>query len=277
MIYDNDSCLRNCIAVTLSLESAFEIVGAYGGTYDFFNQISEYNPDVVILGLKEQTCIYTIKAIKDLFPDVHVIVETHLDDQELILDAVCAGASGYLLNHNMNKLSSSVNALCIGELDGNSEITRDMLDFVKKRLEVKNDMPPDYNFTQEEKALFGKIVKYCSDQMTDYEIYMTELINDVKILQEGGSPMSPEITKKMLSVVKTRFSPKVEDTPDYDLTRREKEILSCIVKGFSHKMTANELYISYETVRSHTKNIYKKLSVGSLSEAVAFAVNAQLV
>jgi DNA-binding NarL/FixJ family response regulator len=41
-----------------------------------------------------------------------------------------------------------------------------------------------------------------------------------------------------------------------------------IVKGFSYKMIANEMKISVETVRSHVKNIYKKLQVNSATGAV---------
>jgi DNA-binding NarL/FixJ family response regulator len=64
---------------------------------------------------------------------------------------------------------------------------------------------------------------------------------------------------------------------EYNLTAREKEVLTCIVNGLSHKMIAAELNISYETVRSHTKNIYKKLNVASLTETVAKALNQNIV
>ncbi len=48
---------------------------------------------------------------------------------------------------------------------------------------------------------------------------------------------------------------KKEQIPDYQLTLREKEVLSCIVSGLSYKMIAADLSISYETVRSHVKKI----------------------
>jgi DNA-binding NarL/FixJ family response regulator len=64
---------------------------------------------------------------------------------------------------------------------------------------------------------------------------------------------------------------------EYKLTDREKEVLTCIVNGMSHKMIAAELKISYDTVRSHTKNIYKKLDVASLTEAVAIALHCNIV
>ena len=63
----------------------------------------------------------------------------------------------------------------------------------------------------------------------------------------------------------------------YKLTAREKEILEYIVSGLSYKMIAAKLYISYNTVRGHMKNIYTKLQVSSLTEVVAKAIKNQIV
>lgn len=64
---------------------------------------------------------------------------------------------------------------------------------------------------------------------------------------------------------------------EYNLTAKEKEVLTCIVNGLSYKMIAADLNISYETVRSHVKKIYEKLKVASLTEVVAKAINQQIV
>jgi DNA-binding NarL/FixJ family response regulator len=70
---------------------------------------------------------------------------------------------------------------------------------------------------------------------------------------------------------------KPEATPDYNLTAREKEVLSCIVDGLAYKMIADKLFISYETVRSHVKKIYEKLHVASLTEVVSKAMKERIV
>ncbi len=90
--------------------------------------------------------------------------------------------------------------------------------------------------------------------------------------------MSPSIARKVLG--KLQQIPqhvKPEEAPNYHLTRREKEVLACIVEGLSYKMIADRLSISYETVRSHVKKIYEKLHVASLTEAVAKAINQRIV
>jgi len=106
----------------------------------------------------------------------------------------------------------------------------------------------------------------------------TKLVDSINELQYGGSPMSPSIARKVLNKmqsVSTIIKP--EEAPDYHLTSREKEVLSCLVNGLSYKMIAADLNISYETVRSHVKKIYEKLHVASLTEVVAKAINQRIV
>src|SRR5262245_41681866 len=106
----------------------------------------------------------------------------------------------------------------------------------------------------------------------------TKLIDAINELQYGGSPMSPSIARKVLNKMQSVSSViKPEETPDYHLTAREKEVLSCLVNGLSYKMIGAELNISYETVRSHVKKIYEKLHVASLTEVVAKAINQRIV
>ncbi len=106
----------------------------------------------------------------------------------------------------------------------------------------------------------------------------TRLVEAIREVQFGGSPMSPSIARKVLN--KLQAIPqyvKKEKSADYHLSPREKEVLSCIVNGLAYKMIADQLNISYETVRSHVKKIYEKLHVASLTEAVAKAIHQRIV
>ncbi|MBC7905021.1 MAG: response regulator transcription factor [Gemmatimonadaceae bacterium] len=106
----------------------------------------------------------------------------------------------------------------------------------------------------------------------------TRLVDAINELQFGGSPMSPSIARKVLGKLQQHSADiRPEEAPDYRLTPREKEVLACIVNGLSYKMIADQLNISYETVRSHVKKIYEKLHVASLTEAVAKAINQRIV
>lgn len=88
----------------------------------------------------------------------------------------------------------------------------------------------------------------------------------IQDVMTGGAPMTSSVAKKVLSFVPQS---KQENNNDLaTLSKREAEILAFVVKGFSYKMIANEMFISLETVRSHIKKIYRKLQVNSATGAV---------
>lgn len=83
-------------------------------------------------------------------------------------------------------------------------------------------------------------------------------------LEQGGSPMSPFIARRVIASFQQ--GPKAEPLPK--LTDREKEILSQVSKGLTYKEISEEMFISYETVKQHIKNIYHKLHVQNKVEAL---------
>jgi DNA-binding NarL/FixJ family response regulator len=86
---------------------------------------------------------------------------------------------------------------------------------------------------------------------------------------EGGVPMSSEIARKSLGLIrngKPKKEPNLALT--HNLTAREIEILQSLSKGLSYEQIANNLYISYGTVRKHIENCYRKLRVHSKIEAI---------
>ncbi|MEX6689550.1 response regulator transcription factor [Danxiaibacter flavus] len=101
------------------------------------------------------------------------------------------------------------------------------------------------------------------------------ILEAIREIYEGGSAMTPSVANKVLKILKDKESRKVPT--NFDLTLREKEILTCLVEGLSYKMTADTCAVSIDTVNAHVKNIYKKLQVHSKSEAVAKAIKNNLI
>ena len=87
--------------------------------------------------------------------------------------------------------------------------------------------------------------------------------------------MSPSIATKVLKMVQEPDRGIKRET--FNLTPREIEILSCLVKGMSYKLIADACSISIDTVRGHIRNIYEKLHVQSKGEAVAKAIKGRIV
>jgi DNA-binding NarL/FixJ family response regulator len=100
-----------------------------------------------------------------------------------------------------------------------------------------------------------------------------KLIEALHCLQQGESPMTPAIARKVLNY----FSAKKIKQPTYELTEKEKEVLRCLTQGLSYKLIAAEMSISIETVRTHIKHIYGKLHVSSSTQAVSKALNEKLI
>ncbi|MEM6343703.1 MAG: response regulator transcription factor [Bacteroidota bacterium] len=97
----------------------------------------------------------------------------------------------------------------------------------------------------------------------------TTLLRSIKEVREGGSPMSTNIARKVL----TSFRRETESP----LTERETEILRQLCDGHNYKVIAESLFVSGHTVRTHIKNIYQKLHVNSRAEAVRKAMKDKLV
>ncbi len=101
-----------------------------------------------------------------------------------------------------------------------------------------------------------------------------KLLEYILEAQSGGAPMTSSIATQVLKMFSSFHSEKGEQ---YNLSEREKEVLSLLVNGYSYKMISAEMYIAIDTVRSHIKKIYEKLHVNSKSEAVAKAFKDKIL
>ena len=90
------------------------------------------------------------------------------------------------------------------------------------------------------------------------------IVNAVKELYTGGSPMNPDIARIVVSKMnKFEKQEKIEI-----LTPREKEIMEQLAKGNLYKEVAHDLEISLNTLKAHCYNIYQKLHVNNKTEAI---------
>lgn len=94
---------------------------------------------------------------------------------------------------------------------------------------------------------------------------------------EGGAPMSSMIAKKSLSLIRKGKPSDLLIEKDYELTRRELEVLEHISKGLSYDQISDNLFISYGTARKHVENIYKKMKVHNKVEALEKAKKGGLL
>jgi DNA-binding NarL/FixJ family response regulator len=91
----------------------------------------------------------------------------------------------------------------------------------------------------------------------------------LNVLASGGSPIDPSITRYIVRSIQIN-----EVSP---LSSRESTVLKLLMQGKTYAVIADELFISGETVKTHLKNIYRKLNVNTKAQAVKKAVEEQLV
>ena len=105
------------------------------------------------------------------------------------------------------------------------------------------------------------------------ESEMDRIILGIREAHNGGAPMTGAIARKVLNSFREPSTPGV----NYQLTKREKEILEHVVEGHKQWEIGELLFIAPTTVDTHIRNIYAKLHVNSRARAVSKAIKEGLV
>jgi DNA-binding NarL/FixJ family response regulator len=210
MLFEDHPALRESLGHLVRSMPNMELCGAYPDCTSATNWVALHHPDVVLMDidLPGLSGIEGTRQIKAQFPEVDILMVTVYEDENRIFEALCAGASGYLLK----------------------------------------------------------------------KAPISEIVEAIQVVKEGGAPMSPSIARKVLKFFQlSSAQAQPQPQPEYDLTTRESEILGWLVKGHSYKMISDECDVSINTIRAHLKKIYRKVHVHSMSEAVAKAIRENLV
>ena len=165
----------------------------------------ELVPDIILLdiGLPGINGIDLIPHLKKVTPSSKIIILTVHDDNENVFNAICAGASGYLLK----------------------DLTGD------------------------------------------------EIILSLHDVMNGGAPMNSHIANKVLNM----FRDQNIKSSAYNLSEKEKSILSLLVEGLSKKQIGEKIFLSHHTVDSYLRNIYIKLEVHTRSSAITKALKEKIL
>ncbi|WP_020403000.1 response regulator transcription factor [Gracilimonas tropica] len=117
------------------------------------------------------------------------------------------------------------------------------------------------------KALKNGAIGYLSKKISP-----EELIDAVRSAHNGGSPMSPNIARKVINSFHAG-----KNNSEIQLSDTESNVLQLLAEGCSYKGISKKVYLSVDGVRYHIRNIYNKLEVSNKSEAVAKALRDRLI
>ncbi|MDH3710865.1 MAG: response regulator transcription factor [Cyclobacteriaceae bacterium] len=134
IIEDND-VVREGFALLIDSVNEFEVVGTYATCEEAIRKLKDDHPDVILMDI-ELPGINGIEGstrIKKLHPDVHIIVITVHENSELVFEALCAGACGYITkNTEYSRLIDSIKEAMNGGAPMSSNIARMVVESFQK-------------------------------------------------------------------------------------------------------------------------------------------------
>jgi DNA-binding NarL/FixJ family response regulator len=99
----------------------------------------------------------------------------------------------------------------------------------------------------------------------------------ISTIAAGGSPVSPAIARRLIERLRPERSMFLKASENEQLSRREVEILTLCARGLRYAEIASALKLSVHTVNAHLKNVYRKLTVNSKTEAIFEARRTGLI
>lgn len=204
-IVEDEAETREWIGKAIKVNPEFDLVGSWGSIAQTFLEYPKHQKiDVILvdLGLPDGSGIDLIREIHQRDKHIRFLVISVFGDERHVVNAIEAGASGYLLKDSCNK----------------------------------------------------------------------EIATAIEQLIDGGAPITSSVAIYLLKRFQSPVISAPADPGEVLLTEREHGVLQLIARGHTYAEIANSLNISINTVRAHIKNIFRKLSANSRSEAVFHAV-----
>lgn len=165
-IFEDNKHLRATLQLLLESAEGFFCTGAYANCNDMLEVLQENPCDIVLMDIEMpgMNGIEATKLIRQHFPAMHVLIQTAFFDDNYIFNAICAGASGYILK--TTSPLTYIDALREVESGGSPMtpgIARRMLELFRTNL--KPAVTTDYQLTAREKEILQMLVNGKSYKM----------------------------------------------------------------------------------------------------------------
>ncbi len=222
----------------------------------------------------EQSMLLKVSIVEDHDIFRKRLVELFQFYPELKVVLVAESAESFLekMNRNDSEMQPDVVLMDI-ELPGISGI--------EATFQVKQNFPNVevimFTVFEDDERIFESINVGASGYLLK-DTAIEEVVSSIKEIHKGGSPISPSIAKKVLDMVKNpeAYQTTPEKEVPFDLSPAELKILQHVVDGKTNKQIAEDVFLSPWTVKTHIKNIYKKMHVNSRAAAVKLALKRNL-
>lgn len=164
IIYEDNDALRNSLEELFSFSDDYIVTDTFADCNEVVKEIQSGSPDVILMDIDMpgMTGIEAVKNIRQFNEKVAIIMLTVFDDNKHVFDAICAGASGYLLKkHVANKLVNAIQEV----LEGGAPMSPSIAKMVISSMHPQLGKEPDYQFTTREKEVLELLCKGNSYKM----------------------------------------------------------------------------------------------------------------
>ncbi len=134
-VVDDHSILRDTLCLALKMENNFDVVGNWSTAEDALKHMEEAHPHIVVSDnkLPGMSGIIFTKKLNEKFPGIRVIILSMITDEEAILEALEAGAMGYVPKEvSISELIATINNVHRGNLSLSTELNESLLRYVAK-------------------------------------------------------------------------------------------------------------------------------------------------
>jgi DNA-binding NarL/FixJ family response regulator len=188
LVVDDHEVVRQGLVTLLDRRDGFEVVAQAGSVAESIAHAARYEPDLVIMDVRlpDGSGIEACREIRAARPETRVVMLTSYPDEEAVLSAIIAGASGYLLKQIRGRdLVSALEAVGRGESLLDSAVTEKVLERVR-RMASGGATDELADLTAQER----KILLLVANGMTNKEIAAEVFLSDKTVKNYVSSILS---------------------------------------------------------------------------------------
>ncbi|MCL2072904.1 MAG: response regulator transcription factor [Marinilabiliaceae bacterium] len=158
-IYEDNLSLLESLSYLISGAEKFELCAVSCNAINIIAECERICPDVILMDIDmpEVSGIEATRLVKNLFPDVNIMIFTVFEDKDKIFEALCAGATGYLLKKTSSqKIIESIEELHNGGSPMSSGIARKVMEYFSKPPNGKKKV--NYELSQREREILQRLL-----------------------------------------------------------------------------------------------------------------------